>query len=114
MNLDPEDIVAPGAADARLSIEVTKRCNSSCIHCFAAAGENNHNEIDYDIIASIIYEGADAGYRHLHITGGEPLLYGDIFKALDCALDAGYASILLNSNGFLLEQENVPNIGKIP
>jgi MoaA/NifB/PqqE/SkfB family radical SAM enzyme len=101
VNLETEDIIDSIAA-ARLSIEVTTRCNSSCVHCFARAGEVGSAEIPVELVKEIIDEGYSAAYRHLHITGGEPLLYGDIFKTLDYAIDLGYETILLNTNGILL------------
>lgn len=100
--------------EARLSIEVTKRCNSSCIHCFAGAGKNHQSEINFVELRNIIKEGADAGYRHLHITGGEPLLYKDLFEAIDLAGNIGYKTILLNTNGLLLDRSVCHKLAKIP
>ena len=114
MNANTKNIRDLHAADARLSIEVTRRCNSACIHCFAGTGENAPGEIDFALLRAMIREGAEAGYRHLHITGGEPLLYPDIFKALDCALDQGYASILLNTNGLLLDNKTCQRLAARP
>jgi MoaA/NifB/PqqE/SkfB family radical SAM enzyme len=100
------------AGDARLSIEVTTRCNSSCIHCFAGGGQNKQTEMEFNDLTRIVQEGTTVGYHHLHITGGEPLLYRDIFKALDCALDRGYESILLNTNGLLLDRQTCQKLAK--
>ena len=98
----------------RLSIEVTKRCNSSCIHCFAGASENDSTEIAYEVLKNIIIDGADAGYRHLHLTGGEPLLYENIFEVIDTALEKGYQTILLNTNGMLLNGRMCQKLAQYP
>ena len=47
-------------------------------------------------------EGYNVGYRHFHITGGEPLLWEGLFDALDYAFDMGYQTGFLNTNGTLL------------
>ncbi|MCP3955247.1 MAG: radical SAM protein [Desulfobacterales bacterium] len=86
----------------RLGIEVTTRCNSACRYCFAGAGPAALSDIPVEVVKNILAQGVRADYRHLHITGGEPLLYGDIFRILDEALDLGYETILLNTNGLLL------------
>ncbi|MBL0716118.1 MAG: radical SAM protein [Desulfosarcina sp.] len=114
MNLKVEEILKSATAKARLSIEVTKRCNSSCVYCFAGAGETNSAEIPLELFKEIILQGYNAAYRHLHITGGEPLLYRDIFEGLDYAIDLGYESILLNTNGILLNKQLCQRLASYP
>ena len=88
-----------------LGIEVTTRCNSACSHCFALAGITESSSLSIDLVKEIITEGYDTAYRHLHITGGEPLLWEGLFEALEYAFDLGYKSILLNTNGTLLTDD---------
>jgi MoaA/NifB/PqqE/SkfB family radical SAM enzyme len=94
--------IFPGVGRECLEIEVTTRCNSSCLHCFARAGISKSATLPVDLAKKIILEGYETGYRHLHISGGEPLLWEGLFEALDCGLDAGYETIFLNTNGTLL------------
>lgn len=105
MNDSVEDIMIPATERVRLSLELTRRCNSSCIHCFAGADRNQDDQIPLKAAREIIQEGALAGYRHLHLTGGEPLLYTGVSQVIEDALDAGYESILLNTNGLLLDRQ---------
>jgi MoaA/NifB/PqqE/SkfB family radical SAM enzyme len=100
-----ENIVCPGVTTERLGIEVTTVCNIDCIHCFARAGHSKLTSLSLYLVKEIIAEGYDVGYRHLHITGGEPLLWANLFEALDHAFGAGYESIFLNTNGILLNKE---------
>jgi len=100
--------------DARLSIEITSRCNSACVHCFAGADKYSRAEIPVELVRDIIFEGIATGYRHLHITGGEPLLYAGLFDALDWAVAAGYETILLNTNGTLLERPMCQQLAEYP
>jgi MoaA/NifB/PqqE/SkfB family radical SAM enzyme len=83
--------IIPLVGQEALSVEVTTRCNGSCLHCFARSG--------------IMVEGYDAGYRHLHITGGEPLLWEGLFETLDCGFRMGYETIFMNTNGTLITEE---------
>ncbi len=96
----------PGVSEERLSIEVTTQCNSDCPHCFVRPGLSTFPCLSIDEVKSILAEGFDIGYRHLHLTGGEPLLWPSLFEALDFAFTVGYESILLNTNGMLLAEND--------
>ncbi len=97
--------IYPGMGQEELSIEVTTRCNSSCLHCFARSGISRHFSLPFDLVKEIMVEGYNAGYRHLHITGGEPLLWKGLFEALDYGFNVGYESIFMNTNGTLITEE---------
>ncbi len=88
-----------------LSIEVTTRCNGACLHCFARSGISIRSSLSFDLVKGIVAEGYGAGYRHLHITGGEPLLWEGLFEILDYAFDEGYETVLINTNGTLITEE---------
>jgi MoaA/NifB/PqqE/SkfB family radical SAM enzyme len=95
----------PLAGYEPLSIEVTTRCNSSCLHCFVRSGISRRCSLPLDLVKGIMIEGYKAGYRHLHITGGEPLLWEGLFEALDYGFGVGYETVLLNTNGTLITEE---------
>jgi len=88
-----------------LCIEVTTHCNSDCRHCFVQAAGLERSSLSDDVVKKIIAEGYDAGYRGLHITGGEPLLWEGLLKALDYAFDIGYQTATMNTNGRLLTED---------
>jgi MoaA/NifB/PqqE/SkfB family radical SAM enzyme len=50
----------------------------------------------------MVREGYEAGYRHLHVTGGEPLLWDGLLPIFAYAFGLGYQSAFLNTNGTLL------------
>jgi MoaA/NifB/PqqE/SkfB family radical SAM enzyme len=85
-----------------LSVEVTTHCNSSCSHCFVRARGPRRSSLALDLVQSIVREGYEAGYRHLHITGGEPLLWDGLLRIFDYAFALGYQTAFLNTNGTLL------------
>lgn len=105
MNSSTGKEVRQGVSEERLSIEVTTHCNSACSHCFARAGILKGSSLTIDLVKEIITEGYNTAYCHLHITGGEPLLWGGLFEALDYAFDLGYKTISLNTNGTLLAED---------
>jgi MoaA/NifB/PqqE/SkfB family radical SAM enzyme len=97
--------INPGVVEGELSIEVTTRCNSSCLHCFARSGISRSFSLPIDLVKEIMVEGYEAGYRHLHITGGEPLLWEGLFETLDYGFGVGYETIFMNTNGILVTKE---------
>lgn len=88
-----------------LSIEVTTRCTNNCRHCFARAGRKNLSDLSLDNAQSIVDEAYELGYRHLHLTGGEPLLWDNLFDLLDYSNEKGYETCFINTNGSLLIDE---------
>jgi len=94
-----------GVRQEALAIEVTSRCNSSCLHCFARSDISRRPSLPVDLVKEIIVEGHAVGYRHLHITGGEPLLWEGLFETLDCGFCVGYETIFVNTNGTLITEE---------
>lgn len=94
-----------GIEGESLSIEVTTHCNGACKHCFVRAGISKRSSLSIDVVKKIIAEGYATAYRHLHLTGGEPLLWEGLLEVLDYAFDLGFETIFLNTNGTLLEKD---------
>jgi MoaA/NifB/PqqE/SkfB family radical SAM enzyme len=102
MNFAVEEKSNPGIIEANLSIELTTNCNSPCPHCFARAGISEYSSLPFDLVKEISTEGYNTGYRHFHVTGGEPLLWDGLFDLLDYVFELGYKTVFLNTNGTLL------------
>jgi MoaA/NifB/PqqE/SkfB family radical SAM enzyme len=94
-----------------LSVEVTTHCNSKCNHCFVRASLTKPSSLPLETVNGIISEGRDLGYRKLHITGGELLLWDGLFEALTLAEEIGFESIFLNTNGTLIDKEIAGRLG---
>jgi len=90
--------------EENLSIEVTNCCNSACQHCFVRSMLSEKSSLSIDLVKEIISEGYFIGYRRLHITGGEPLLWEGLFEVLDYAFASGYKKVFINTNGTLLTE----------
>ena len=110
MNTNVAEVSRPAVKDDCLSIEVTTRCNGSCLHCFARAGISQPLNLSPIFVKEVVTEGYNTGYRQLHITGGEPLLWKGLSDALDYAFGIGYRKILINTNGRLLTTEVVKRL----
>jgi len=102
MNKNVAKSADPGSIEEMLSIELTTRCNMACSHCFARAGRSESSSLSFELVKKIIAEGYKSGYRHLHLTGGEPLIWKALFEALDYAYGLGFQTVFLNTNGTLL------------
>jgi MoaA/NifB/PqqE/SkfB family radical SAM enzyme len=64
------------------------------------------SQLSLETVQAIVKEGRDLGYRKLHITGGEPLLWKGLLEVLSYAESLEYKSIFLNTNGTLIDQES--------
>ncbi len=84
---------------------MTTHCNIDCSHCFARAGNSERSSLPIELVKQITTEGYNVGYRHLHITGGEPLLWEGLFEVLDYASGMGYRTVFMNTNGTLLTED---------
>lgn len=102
MTTTPESLKNHGKREEALGIEVTSKCNSACLHCFARSETSGTSSLSSSLVMQIIREGYGAAYRRLHITGGEPLLWEGLIDVLDYAFLLGYEDVFLNSNGSLL------------
>jgi MoaA/NifB/PqqE/SkfB family radical SAM enzyme len=99
---------------ANLSIELTTRCNSACTHCFTRADSAEDTRLGLDFVKTITREGYEEGYRHLHLTGGEPLLWRGLFDLLDAVFAQGFHSVFLNTNGLLMTDAMAVALARYP
>ena len=55
--------------------EITHRCNLRCVHCEKLCGESSPLELPTEKLRSVARELVQLGCRHVHVTGGEPLMH---------------------------------------
>ena len=88
---------------------LTKRCNLECAHCYIAAGprESAAGELDtaacLDIVDQLL---AVNPAPMLILSGGEPLLRGDLAEIAQYA-SANGATVVVGTNGTLLTDERI-------
>jgi uncharacterized protein len=56
-------------------LHVTFVCNLCCQHCYSESGPGRKGTLSVDDVVRACYESAACGFRHLVITGGEPLVH---------------------------------------
>ena len=110
----PHDPSCPPGSLANLGIELTTRCNSDCVHCFARVGAASENALTPDLARTLCREGYNAGFRQLHFTGGEPLLWSGLFDLLEMVCELGYDSVFLNTNGLLVTEAVASRLAQFP
>jgi radical SAM protein with 4Fe4S-binding SPASM domain len=91
-------------------IEVTRRCNLHCPHCFTDAGGKNHPGPTTEALSDLLGRLARAGARTVAFSGGEPLLRRDLEQVMDAGRRAGIESFTLVSNGFFAEPARVRSL----
>lgn len=100
-----------------LDLELTERCNYSCIHCCINQSENSRHltkkELSADRIKDILFEAAVLNIQTIRITGGEPLLRPDFKEIYLFARKLGI-SLLLFTNASLITPELAQLFKSVP
>lgn len=82
-------------------LELTRGCNLRCKHCLNDSGKIMINQLKEEEFEKLIKELSDAGIQEIRFTGGEPLLYKDIYKLIKLCTDMGICTSL-GTNGTLV------------
>ena len=87
---------------ANVFFHLLTRCNLHCRHCYINPDQHGHTTLD---IATINRWLTLFAHRHpasnLILLGGEPTLHPDLAEAVKSARRLGYASVTIDTNGFL-------------
>ena len=87
-----------------VSWNVTYRCNLSCAHCYNDAGKgHNGPELSTDAAKGLIDQVAELGSPVLVLSGGEPLLRGDLLELARHGTGRGLR-MALGTNGTLIDE----------
>ena len=66
-----------------LRISITDRCNERCLYCMPEGykgWEQTRDHLTADEIIRVVRVAAGLGFRKFRLTGGEPLVRGDILE----------------------------------
>lgn len=87
------------------TLELTRRCNLRCVHCYlgdqAAQWLLKDRELDAAAVNAAISDWAEAGCLYLTLTGGEPLLRPDFAEIYRHAREQGLV-VTVFTNGTLV------------
>ena len=98
-------------------IEVTRRCNLRCVHCYcrqdAADQSARGADLSLEAICQIVDQAADAGVFSMMLTGGEPLLRQDFLEIYNHVKRRGILVLLL-TNGTLITPRIADHLAEYP
>lgn len=90
-----------------IHINVTNDCNLRCKHCYMSAGFGEKKELCKEKLLLFIEEITTLnGATDIIISGGEPLLYKDLFDIIITCKQLGH-KVTLFTNGLLINESNI-------
>lgn len=85
-----------------LFFHVLTRCNLHCRHCYINPAQHGRQTLAIDTIRRWLALFARRGKAaNVIFLGGEPTLHPDLAAAIRSARDLGYASVTVDTNGYL-------------
>lgn len=98
----------------RIFLEVTKRCNLKCAHCYLSASSrvSDEDELGYGDIIGIIERANELGVYRFDFTGGEIFFHDRINDFLQAALEE-FMIVNIFTNGTLLNGKRCEFIGNL-
>ncbi|MCH7586687.1 MAG: radical SAM protein [Chloroflexi bacterium] len=99
------------------TIELTKRCNLRCVHCYLGPQEEYHRNKDQEIgtqeVKTLIDDVVAAGCLYLLITGGDPILRKDFPEIYRYAKEKGLL-VTVFTNGTLVTNRIIRLFKELP
>jgi MoaA/NifB/PqqE/SkfB family radical SAM enzyme len=90
---------------ANVFFHVLTRCNLRCRHCYINPEQHGRNRLPIDRIERwlAVFAARSPG-ANLVLLGGEPSLHPDLPRAVRCARRLGFASVTIDTNGYLFNE----------
>ena len=86
-----------------LELEITRRCNLKCLHCYAEAGPSDFSdELTLEEIGAVLDDARAAGMRELSLTGGEVMTHPRFMDIVDAGFERGF-NVRFVTNATLLD-----------
>mgnify|MGYP005853378761 FL=1 len=86
-----------------VSWNATNECNLRCAHCYRDAGSKKAEELSTDEGRALIDGIAEAGFKIMIFSGGEPVMRPDLFELVAYARGKGLRAVL-GTNGTLISR----------
>lgn len=101
----------------RLTLELTKRCNNNCIHCYNNLPANDKSAMEKELstayIKDLIDQAVDLGLLWILLTGGEIFLRSDFFDLYRHIIKKGVL-VSIFSNASLITPDHIHLFKKYP
>lgn len=102
----PMPVKAPAPSLRYLELQITKRCNLRCRHCFIGENIDTSDELSPQQIRKILKEFEEMQGLRVLITGGEPLIHRN-FEEMNAMLPEFLLRKILFTNGLLLSERTL-------
>ncbi len=86
-----------------VSVELTKKCDLKCVHCYAEAGPPDVDELSTQRWLHILEELHHLGTLTVNVTGGDPLTHPGVFEVLDFC--EGKFHVIVSTSGYRIDEE---------
>ena len=96
--------MAESSAEHFFGIEVTRRCNLRCPHCFTSSGGGAHPGPPRELLERLLVDLGASGIRAVAFSGGEPLLRPDLAELMRHGRAANIEHFGLVTNGYLVNR----------
>ena len=90
-------------------INPTMRCNIKCRGCYAF-NYRDRKDMDYELLKRVLQEAREMGVRLITLSGGEPLLYKDVFRMFEEFNDMNF---LMYTNGTLIDRKTAEKFASL-
>lgn len=96
-------------------IELTRRCNLKCVHCYLGEGDDRfgNGEMTTEQVIDVIDQITAAGCLYLAITGGDPMMRKDFPEVYRHAKEAGLL-VTVMCDGVLVTKKIVDLFRELP
>jgi MoaA/NifB/PqqE/SkfB family radical SAM enzyme len=85
-----ESVPTNSATPAFLWLDLTRKCQLACKHCYNASGpDGTHGTMTREHWLDMLDQAADCGVRRVQFIGGEPTMHPDAADLVDHALSLG-------------------------
>lgn len=92
-------------------IELTNRCNLSCVHCYVDKREME--DLDPQLLDNICIQLKELGTRYINLTGGEPLAYPYFKKTYEKFSQQNFLVTVL-TNATLIDDQTLGLFRRFP
>ncbi len=82
-------------------LELTRECNLRCKHCLNNSGKLIKNQLSIKELRKLVQDLIDSGIQEIRFTGGEPLMFENIYELIKLCDDNGVCTSI-GTNGTLV------------
>ncbi|OQX25641.1 MAG: heme biosynthesis protein [Desulfobacteraceae bacterium IS3] len=87
---------------SNIFFHILTRCNLRCRHCYINPGQHGENTLPISTIETWLAAFAEKSrVANVIFLGGEPTLHPELSHAIKAARSLGYASVTVDTNGYL-------------